>query len=189
MQLHPWGGLHNSYDPSVVLEGKLDARAKRVHEAYLRHYPPKPEDAKNSRSSGRPWDRLIQWKREDNRNSADFFDTRLGAIGLRVAGPEELQSLPREAVVDPASISAAEREIMSRLEHRRWVVVRLLSGWTCVSKNADGSPYKDEVARKHSSICPWADLSEKERKKDDVVTAIKDALLPEEQIVRLVEER
>ena len=188
MQLHPWGGLHNSYDPSVVLEGKLDARAKRVHEAYLRHYPPKPEDAKNSRSSGRPWDRLIQWKREDNRNSADFFDTRLGAIGLRVAGPEELQSLPREAVVDPASISAAEREIMSRLEHRRWVVVRLLSGWTCVSKNADGSPYKDEVARKHSSICPWADLSEKERKKDDVVTAIKDALLPEEQIVRIVED-
>ena len=178
MQLHPWGGLHDSYDPSVVLEGALDARAKRVHEAYLSKYPPRPEDANDRRSSRRPWDQLAQFKREDNRNSADFFDTRLGAIGLRVAGPEECRSLPNEAFVDPASISAAEREIMSRLEHRRWVVMRLLSGWTHGSK-------KDEVARTHPSICPWADLSEEERKKDDMVAAIEVALLPEERVVRV----
>jgi hypothetical protein len=86
--------------------------------------------------------------------------------------------LPNEAFVDPASISAAEREIMSRLEHRRWVVMRLLSGWTYGSK-------KDEVARTHPSICPWADLSEEERQKDDIVAAIEVALLPGERVVRV----
>ena len=179
MQLHPWGGLHNSYDPSVVLEGKLDAGAKRVHEAYLREYPTRPEDARDRRSSRRPWDQLAQFKREDNRNSADFLASRLGAIGLRVATPEECRVLPKEAFVEPASIGSAEREIMSRLEHRRWVVMRLLSGWTYGSK-------KDEVARTHPSICPWADLSAEERKKDDIVAAIEVALLPGERVVWVV---
>ncbi|NDG63639.1 MAG: hypothetical protein EBY29_09280 [Planctomycetes bacterium] len=178
IQLHPWGGLHNSYDPSIVLEGALDTRAKQVHATYLRNFPPRPEDVRDQISSRRLWQNLSQFKRDDIRNSTDFLAVRLRAVGLRFASPEECRSISKDVVVQPASIGSAEREILSRLEHRRWVVMRSLAGWT------RGSEFS-YAARMHPSVCPWSELSEVERKKDDIVAAIEAALLPGEQLVRV----
>lgn len=179
LAIQPWGGLDHSYDGLSILEGALDARARRVHHAYL-HDPqnhPRPEDALNPLSSRRSWEMLSSFLRDDNRNSADFFTARLKSVGLELLGPGEPSHGGLTATVSPASIDAASREIMARLEHRRWVVMRLLCGWSY-------GETRDDVGKVHPSIRPWAELVSSEKNKDFVVANVERSMGPDERLVR-----
>jgi hypothetical protein len=169
--LVPWGGMEDSCRPEDVLESRIDRRAERLHATYLANNPPKPGDASNPLSSRRPWRELWSYFRDDNRNRADFLEARLRAVGLRIADAGQ-----GGALVVPDQLEPREREILARLEHRRWVVSRLLAGWT-------RGP-RDDAARRHPSVCPWSELSDTERAKDDVAHDVVHALAGGERLVR-----
>jgi hypothetical protein len=170
--LHPWGGLDETTSPEDVLESRIDERAERVHAAYLAEYPPRPEDRLDHFSSRRPWRDLWSFYRDDNRNCADFLDARLRAVDLRVVRPGEAADF-----VAPGQISSEQSLVMSRLEHRRWVVSRVLAGWQRGTRNNAG--------RMHPSICPWGELSAEEQAKDRVVSDLGRALAPGERVGRV----
>ena len=170
--LHPWGGLDETTSPADVLESRIDERAERVHAAYLAEYPPRPEDRLDHFSSRRPWRDLWSFYRDDNRNCADFLDARLRAVGLRVVRPGDTADF-----VAPGQISPEQSLVMSRLEHRRWVVSRVLAGWQRGTRNNAG--------RMHPSICPWGELSAEEQAKDRVVSDLGRALAPGERVGRV----
>jgi len=170
--LHPWGGLDETSSPEEVLESRIDERAERVHAAYLAEYPPRPEDRLDHFSSRRPWRDLWSFYRDDNRNCADFLDARLRAVNLRVVRPGEAADF-----VAPGQISPEHSLVMSRLEHRRWVVSRVLAGWQRGTRNNSG--------RMHPSICRWEELSAEEQAKDRVVSDLGRALAPGERVGRV----
>ena len=74
-------------------------------------------------------------------------------------------------------IDPQDRDALARLEHRRWVVSRVLAGWT----RGD----RDPVLRRHPSIRPWSELDHPERSKDDVARDVGDALCEGERLVRI----
>jgi hypothetical protein len=170
--LHPWGGLDETTSPEDVLESRIDERAERVHAAYLAEYPPRAEDRLDHFSSRRLWRDLWSFYRDDNRNCADFLDARLRAVGLRVVRPGDTADF-----VAPGQISPEQSLVMSRLEHRRWVVSRVLAGWQRGTRNNAG--------RMHPSICPWGELSAEEQAKDRVVSDLGRALAPGERVGRV----
>ena len=179
LALQPWGGLDHSYDVLSIMEGALDARARRVHQAYLddAQNHPQPQDALDPLSSRRSWEMLSSFKRDDSRNSADCFVARLNSIGLELLGPGESSHCDLTTTVSPASIDAASLEVMARLEHRRWVVSRLLCGWSC-------GETRDEVRKVHPSIRPWEELNSVEKNKDYVVGSVMRLMGPGERLVR-----
>jgi len=63
------------------------------------------------------------------------------------------------------SFTDAELEQMAELEHERWLAERKRLGWSLGSR--------DDEARTHPSLVPWAELPEAEREKDrEAVRAI-----------------
>jgi hypothetical protein len=171
VELFPWGGLDDACRPEDVLESRIDLRARRLHDAYLTNHAPRPEDAANPLSARRPWRDLWSFFRDDNRNRADFLRSRLRAVGLRIAGPGEPGVL-----VSLEQLDDGVRDALARMEHRRWVVSRVMAGW----ERGD----RDDAARRHPSICPWSELDGAERAKDDVARDVGQALLPGERLVR-----
>jgi AcrR family transcriptional regulator len=163
--------MEDSCRAEDVLESLIDQRAERLHATYLANNPPRPGDASNPLSPRRPWRELWSYFRDDNRNRADFLEARLRAVGLRIAAAGQ-----GGALVVPDQLDPREREILARLEHRRWVVSRLLAGWS-------RGP-RDDAARRHPSVCPWSELSDTERAKDDVAHDVGHALDGGERLVR-----
>lgn len=170
--LVPWGGLNDACRPGDVLESLIDLRAERLHAAYLACDPPRSGDANDPHSARRPWRELWSFFRDDNRNRADFLEARLRSVGLRIAGAGEGGTPVPLDEIDPQ-----DRDALARLEHRRWVVSRVLAGWT----RGD----RDPVLRRHPSIRPWAELDHPERSKDDVARDVGDALCAGERLVRI----
>lgn len=172
LDLRPWGGLDDACRPEDILEGRMDRRAIRIHESYVEANPPRPGDASNPYSARRPWRDLWSFFRDDNRNRADFLDARLRSVGLRIAsvGADGTMVLPEQ-------LSAQELEALARLEHRRWTVSRVLAGWTRGAR--------DDLARRHPSICPWGELDDAEREKDSVTIDLGRAMFPEERLFRV----
>lgn len=171
LDLRPWGGLDDACRPEDILEGRMDRRAMRIHESYLQANPPRPGDASNPYSARRPWRDLWSFFRDDNRNRADFLDARLRSVGMRIAPAGAAGTM-----VLPEQLSAQELEALARLEHRRWTVSRVLAGWTRGAR--------DDLARRHPSICPWDELDDAERAKDAVTIDLGHAMFPEERLYR-----
>ncbi len=181
LRLVPWGGLDDACRPEDVLESRIDRRAERIHEMYLTDArararaegKPPPVLSSDPLSALRPWRELWSFYRDDNRNRADFLTARLRAVGLRIAQAGEAGERLALDQLEPA-----DREVLARLEHRRWVVSRLLGGWT--------RGQRDNATRRHPSICSWGEIDDAERRKDDVGHDLAGALVDGEGLVRLV---
>jgi hypothetical protein len=147
----------------------MDRRAERIHAAYLAGNAPRPEDSSNPFSAFRPWRELWSFYRDDNRNRADFLDARLASVGLCIKRVGHAG-----AVVVPEQLPPSVLDSLARLEHRRWTVSRILAGWS-------RGP-RDYSARRHPSICPWAEIDGPERAKDSVMYDLGAAMFPEERL-------
>jgi len=164
IQVLAWGDVRSSQSPDDVLEDALDRVAREVHSAYLRGeqerdpatWDERTQQAGTSEfSSLRAWGELWPFLRDDNRNSAEFAVRRLRAIGLELV--DEMQ--PGQTEVKPGDLTHDELTTLARLEHRRWMVNRLMNGWRLGAK-------KDPSLKTHPDLVEWDNLSEEARGKD-----------------------
>lgn len=164
IQVLAWGDVRSSQSPDDVLEDALDRVAKEVHAAYLRGeqerdpatWDERTQQARTSEfSSLRAWGELWPFLRDDNRNSAEFAVRRLRAIGLELV--DEMQ--PGQTEVKPGDLTRDELTTLARLEHRRWMVNRLMNGWRQGAK-------KDPSLKTHPDLVEWDNLTEEARGKD-----------------------
>lgn len=95
----------------------------------------------------RNWDDLTEDLRESNRQQFDHLHIKLRTAGLEAAEKTD----PRPAV---AKFTDEQVEMLSQLEHRRWVAERLLSNWTYAEK-------KNIDRRENPNVVDWNQLSEK----------------------------
>jgi len=110
-----------------------------------------------------PWRRVrLGDYKESNRQQVDHLWLKLRAVGCEAAEASDSR---------PASVwSAAEIDVMSEMEHSRWVAERRLNGWRL-------APEKNDTERLSPHLVPWADLDEPTKNYDrDAVKNIPELL-------------
>ena len=142
-QIHAFSLINNTSTPELVLGGVHESIAKALHEVY---------------SPLLPWDDLPDDLKESNRYEADHIIVKLKAVGCCI---ERLTDWNASLF----TFTDEEVEVMSRMEHQRYVEERVKAGWKkgprCHQKKT--SPY----------LVPWDELTEEAQAKNrDAVISI-----------------
>lgn len=123
-----------------------EAVARAIHENYRR-------DQAERKPAGdpalAPWDELPERLRDSNRGQADHIMAKLEAIGCTVEAA-------RNDGAELLSFTTAEIELMSELEHDRWVAERRAAGWTPGAE-------RDVENKVTPYLVSWQDLAEEVR--------------------------
>jgi hypothetical protein len=106
----------------------------------------------------RPWADLPEAAKADNRAAARRIPEVLAVAGLGLAGADDASApaIPPEAW-DQALVQTMEA--MAEAEHDGWMAHRARTGWR-------RGETRDDDAKLHPSMIPYADLSETEKDKD-----------------------
>jgi hypothetical protein len=127
--------------------------AAALHERYVkRQRARKPADD----PALRPWAELSVWLQESNRAVVDDIPNKLAVIGLQLrALAEGGRRWP------PGWPESSELQLLAEMEHGRFTVERLLSGWALGSRDPGRflSPY----------LRPWEDLDDAVKQYDDEI--------------------
>lgn len=145
--------VHDKVRIEELVDQRLDALAKVVHETYRQDY------------GGKTWEELSFGERANNRYAADHFSVRKGilvhAAGLKGEHPDILDNVPKiEAMLENRSgVYGHLLESLAKVEHRRWVATKMLDGWKT------GYGEKNNQRREHPSLVPYDLLSDTEKEK------------------------
>ncbi len=127
----------------VLFGDSLDTIAKASHQLYLDSRKQEPDFGQQN--ADLTWDQLSQEYRDSNRKLADHMAVKARSIGCEIVSSTD----PRSA----ATLSKAEIESLSQLEHRRWNAERSLAGWNY-------SPVKNAGTRQTPYLTDWKNLDE-----------------------------
>jgi hypothetical protein len=94
----------------------------------------------------KPWDRLDETLKVSNRNQAVHIREKLLSIGCDIVGLTDWEQ-------PLFTFEAGELEVLSEIEHRRFVEERRRQGWK-------QGPVKDSVKKITPYLVPYADLEE-----------------------------
>jgi ppGpp synthetase/RelA/SpoT-type nucleotidyltranferase len=146
--------------PSPALSSEeVDALARRIHENFLAK-----DRYKSLDPVMKPWDELKEDLRGSNRSQAIRAAGFLERIGYRVEHSND--------PINPAKLMAEEVEALAEMEHGRWVVERLRSGWRYDSK-------RDPAKKLSPYLVGWTHLSEEVKEYDRDAVQVWPALLAE----------
>jgi TrkA family protein/RyR domain-containing protein len=132
-----------------ILGETLDLLARTAHTDYLRRKLAEGE-VLGARPSLKEWPELDEFFRESNRQQADHIPVKLRAVGCRTE--------PAPSGTEGFAFTPEEVELLARMEHDRWCARYLLDGWR--------KGPRDDMARTHPCLVPWADLEETYRDND-----------------------
>lgn len=137
------GDLRTSYSEAVILDSELEKDALKRHMKYAEGKPEKIE---------------AFWKYEYNyRSSAATAIHAKARIWCGISGVDK----------EEEELTEKEREIIGSLEHRRWNAYMRTEGY-CFSKSTDKAS-RNDLAKLHHDLVPYAKLSEEEVAKDQRV--------------------
>lgn len=149
--LHVFGLLDRACGPELVLGGLREVMARAIHEEYLFNEKNSTDDHTKNMSNV-PWEELPENLKESNRQQADHIGIKLKTLGYGIAlltdwDAEFFKFKPREV------------EMMTEIEHKRWVEERQSDGW----KFGSTKDLKEKIS---PDLIPWEQLSEKTKDKD-----------------------
>jgi len=127
--------------PSGDETGLVESLAISSHNAYRRkqHKRKAPTDPAIA-----PWDTLVWSFKRSSLDQAADIPNKLALIGKQIAPP---------GGGEPLALSQDDIELLAEVEHGRWNVERLSSGWRLGDK-------RDVVRKLHTDLVPWRDLPE-----------------------------
>lgn len=171
--LHGFGLLDRTCDAELLLGGTYEILARAIHEEYVRV---QEEEGRTPESDPAmvPWDELAETLKESNRGQASHIGVKLKAVGCGIVPWADWEA-------ESFEFTPEEVELLSEMEHERWVDERRRNGWTYASgtKNVEKktSPY----------MVPWDELGEEVKEWDRVMVRGLPAFLARAdfQIVRL----
>lgn len=127
----------------------LDDIGRKIHESFLSERWPRSRDR-----IMRPWEYLDRDIRQSNIEQAAFAETILRSNGYGVRKKDGEITLYRFSADEDERVDR-----MAEMEHGRWTVERLRSGWRY-------GPVKDDAKRISPYLVPWRELSEDVREFD-----------------------
>ena len=134
---------------AIADKDRRDRMARAVHESYLALQRRTRGKAFGTMVAECGWEDLPIAFRDDNRAAADHIDHMIRAVGL----------VRRPVTGAPAVLDAGLTEKMAAMAHARWMAGKMLAGWRY-------GPRRDDHARLHDALLPYADLPDTEKDKD-----------------------
>jgi hypothetical protein len=122
--------------------GQREQVARAIHEQYRQD---KKAYALEQDPAMQDWDALSENLKDANRQQADDVAAKLAAIGKK-AVPVSGRAVQRIELTDQ------EVDLLAEMEHARWVVERLLDGWT--------SGPRDHAKKQSPYLVAWEELDE-----------------------------
>jgi hypothetical protein len=144
-------GRHRIYRVLPVRELPVEALARTVHRLYCQEAQARRESAATNPAL-RPWEELPEDYREANRAQVRDVPQKLNALGYEIAPAQGMRA--SEIVIPDVLL-----EELAIREHDRWMSDRVRNGWTY-------APLRDNAAKKHPLLVPWAELTDVEKEKD-----------------------
>jgi len=160
--LTPFGDLYSVLAASEFLSDAPDATARAFSEAYRANLPAAARDDPQNHSA-RPWESLDETYRQATRDAVAHIPAKLASAGVDAGRWRGSGGLPTLGDDERLFADAAELERLAELEHERWMAQRRMDGW----RSSDAAA-KDEAARRHPSLAPYASLSDEVKEFDRV---------------------
>jgi TrkA-N domain/RyR domain len=148
-----FGALSAATSHELLLRGTNELLARAQHAQWMRNERAMPTTAPDNPHL-KPWERLGEEQREDNRKFADDLHEKLTMVHCMLV-PNPLPDPDDQ----PFSFDPADLELLARHEHERWMHARIAAGWRY------GEPRNDAL-KIHDQLKPWEQLDEPNRDKD-----------------------
>jgi hypothetical protein len=145
-RLQIFGGLEELLSSGMLIQGELDTLAQAFH----RNYRESRQSDGREPATDKPWSMLAETFKMSNRRRADHMSIAFAQAGLRLV-PASMPML--------LELDTTEVELLSCLEHRRWVIERRLLG---VSYGETRRQYPSQ----HDRLVDWERLPESERERN-----------------------
>jgi len=129
--------IHFDVPSKLIAKEERETLAKDVHEEYSTK---EKERLLAKHQNVQKWDNLEPDYKNSNLYQIDFYEQILKAAGFEICkkdGPDLIKEF-----------SPGEIDLMARREHERWIVERLLNGWSFGKE-------RDNVNKKHPALIPW----------------------------------
>jgi hypothetical protein len=135
----------------LVRNGRSEQLARAVHDDYVLQRRAHGELTDDDPALA-SWEDLLPDLKRSNRDQAEDMCAKLSAVGC---------DLEPSYTIEPSvfQFTADEIELLSKLEHERWMHERLKAGWTL-------GPTRDPVRKKSPDLVPWEELTQESREKD-----------------------
>ena len=131
---------------SALGPDEIEVVAQHIHEKFLEE-----NRYKNPDPAMKPWPELRDDLKDSNRQQAQNAAAFLQRIGYRVE--------PSTGPVTPVVLGETDVELLAEMEHGRWVVERLESGWRYGTA-------RDAAKKESPYLTPWDKLSDEEKEWD-----------------------
>ncbi len=143
----------------IELEGDLlEKLAAAAHQVFFEglkgkgyRYGPLTDGKHKTHSALIPYEELPEDEKEQNRQNVRDIANKLSLAGYVMR--------PARSHEHPYDFPGDDLEILSELEHERWIKDKLNAGWK-------GAPKTDKEKKLHKDLVAWANLPEKEKEKD-----------------------
>jgi hypothetical protein len=128
----------------------IDPIAAAIHETW--RTLARADHGSRQHELDRAYVELAESAKEDNRAAARRMNDVLAFAGLTLSSDPTKPAVPDDALT-------AALEPMAEAEHNGWMAQRAANGWTW-------APTRDDAAKRHPSMRPYAQLPEPEKNKD-----------------------
>jgi hypothetical protein len=150
--------LVNTMDLNADMLEKVAEAAHTIFCDYLTaegyDYGPSTSENEKKHSSLKPYSKLSEDEKEQNRNNVRDIPNKLAAIGCAV--------VPLRTKEIPSELKDSDIMLLAKIEHDRWMREKIETGWKWAEET-------DKENRLHKSILPWDKLSTEEQEKDCVL--------------------
>ena len=145
-------------EPDVKLMEKL---AEAAHEVFCDHlraegyrYGPETREDEKIHSSLKPYRKLPENEKEQNRSNVRDIPNKLSSIGYTM--------IPARGKELTSELNDEEVALLARMEHERWMQEKLDAGWKYAKET-------DKPKRQHKLLVPWENLPPDEQEKDYIM--------------------
>lgn len=154
-----FGGDEAVLTPEHVFGERLTETARALNRLYGQQNP----------QSACEWEALSPTAKWSNMASADHLPVKIGLLLGSSADCKENAAACRAAYAAYTQLNAAQKDMCRRLEHERWMRNLYLENWQYAKE-------RDNTLRRHPLLCPYDELSEADKEKDDNSWALLGAL-------------
>jgi voltage-gated potassium channel Kch len=144
--LVPFGMISQTCSRELLVVRPLDAQARAIHEDVSRATSATTSFASDVEFVHTPWEDLPESARDAHRQQADHI-----AVKLRAIGAEFVPSA--RAATYPFEFTAAEIDLLARMEHERWAAQQALAEWRVTDHD---TALFDTACH----VVPWVNLGE-----------------------------